>query len=396
MTGKRVLFDVRATQPSRAAKFRGGGEYAKIVLRRLLDLRRDETILGYYDPDIWLDPQIENLIRELKTFSVSSSGDLQALIDQDVCDKVYSALPRRYCCDVDFSSVEFVFTVHGLRPIEMPTDKYEVLYSQGVLDILKYVYKTLNKRGFIKDRKRELAKLLYKETRKKTIVVVSPHTKYALLSHFPDLRDETIQLLYSPQKRISIPNSDGENEATLEKFDVFPREYFLIIMGNRWLKNAFRAMKALDEVFCDYPEANKKCVVLGLDQPERFSRILQNEDRFNFFGYVDQDELEVLYKYAYLFIYPTLNEGFGYPPLECMKYGTPTICSAITSMTNLYRDSVLYFNPYSIDEIKNRILWMLFEEGEWEKYSRLGTERSQFIATQQDKMLDNLCRLILA
>jgi glycosyltransferase involved in cell wall biosynthesis len=111
---------------------------------------------------------------------------------------------------------------------------------------------------------------------------------------------------------------------------------------------------------------------------------------------VDELELELLYQNAYSFLYPTLNEGFGYPPLESMKYGTPVLCSAITSITELCGDAVLYFNPFSVDEIKNRILLVLFEEGIWEQYSLLGIERSHLIASKQDRMLDALCRLILA
>ena len=53
-------------------------------------------------------------------------------------------------------------------------------------------------------------------------------------------------------------------------------------------------------------------------------------------------------------------------------------------------------NFFSIDEIKNRLLWILLEEGVWEKYSLLGKDRSRLIAAKQDRDLDGLCRLILA
>jgi glycosyltransferase involved in cell wall biosynthesis len=107
-------------------------------------------------------------------------------------------------------------------------------------------------------------------------------------------------------------------------------------------------------------------------------------------------ELELLYQNAYVFLYPTLNEGFGYPPLESMKHGTPVICSAITSTTEVCGDAVLYFNPFSVDEMKNRILLVLFEDGIWERYSQLGIERSCLIAAKQDSMSNELCRMILA
>jgi len=152
----------------------------------------------------------------------------------------------------------------------------------------------------------------------------------------------------------------------------------------------------LDEIFSDYPETDKKALILGVDDSATFTRYIKNRNRFTFCGYVDELELELLYQNAYAFLYPTLNEGFGYPPLESMKYGTPVICSAITSTTEICGDAVLYFNPFSIDEMKNRILWILFETEIWEKYSQLGMERSRLIAAKQDSMLNELCRLILA
>lgn len=54
---------------------------------------------------------------------------------------------------------------------------------------------------------------------------------------------------------------------------------------------------------------------------------IKNKSHFVLLEYVDNNVLESLYKGAYALIYPTLNEGFGYPPLEAMKYGTPVLSS---------------------------------------------------------------------
>jgi glycosyltransferase involved in cell wall biosynthesis len=392
----RVLFDLEATQPA-LGKFHGGAEYARSVLEQLLVLRQDEGMLGFYNKNKWLDPVVEEMVRQagFRLFPIGTKRELQAIIDGGKCDRVYSASPHGYY-DMDFSNVEFIFTIHGLRAVEMPTDKYELIYDRSLLSLLKYAYKHLNRQRYIDSRKRQFARLLGVRSKRKTIVVPSYHTKYALLSHFPGLRNEQVKVLYSPRKRVAIPGTSEVATEVLGKFGVSRRRYFLLIIGNRWRKNAFRALRALDEIFSDYSGIGKKVLVLGVDNPDMFVRYIKNGDEFAFFGYVDEMELELLYQNAYLFIYPTLNEGFGYPPLESMKYGTPVVCSAITSTTEVCGDAVLYVSPFSVDEIKNRILLVLFEEGVWKRYSSLGVERSHLVAARQDSMLDELCRLILA
>jgi glycosyltransferase involved in cell wall biosynthesis len=375
-------------------KFHGGGAYARAIFEQFLRLREDEVILGFYNKNKWFDPALEEMIREagLRLFAVSTKRELQALINGGECDRVYSASPYGYY-GMDFSQVDFIFTIHGLRAIEMPTDKYEWVYDPSLLGFLKYAYKSTNRAGYIKSKKRQFARLLHVRSKRKTIVVDSYHTKYALLANFADLRRERILVAYAPRKRVVVP---GKSAETLSKFRVSAGQYFLLIGGNRWRKNVLRAIRALDEIFSDYPEIDKRVLVLGVDDPDRFARYIKNGEKFDFFGYVEDLELELLYQNAYVFVYPTLNEGFGYPPLESMKYGTPVICSAITSTTEVCGDAVLYFDPFSVDEIKNRILLVLFEEGVREKYSLLGQERNRLVAAVQDSMLDELCHLILA
>lgn len=69
-----------------------------------------------------------------------------------------------------------------------------------------------------------------------------------------------------------------------------------------------------------------------------------------------------LYRDASLLVYPSLNEGFGYPPLTAMKLLTPVIASCFTSIPEICGDGAMYFNPLSITEIKNRMLQMQDEK----------------------------------
>ena len=81
-----------------------------------------------------------------------------------------------------------------------------------------------------------------------------------------------------------------------------------------------------------------------------------NTQKFKLLPYVSSDEIESLYMNAYAFVYPSLNEGFGYPPLKAMGYGVPVIASSAASIPEICSNAALFFNPLSMDELSNRIL----------------------------------------
>jgi glycosyltransferase involved in cell wall biosynthesis len=63
-------------------------------------------------------------------------------------------------------------------------------------------------------------------------------------------------------------------------------------------------------------------------------------------GFVPDDELNVLYRHAAWFIFPSLYEGFGLPPLEAMANGCPVLAARAASIPEVYGDAVLYFDPH--------------------------------------------------
>jgi len=72
-------------------------------------------------------------------------------------------------------------------------------------------------------------------------------------------------------------------------------------------------------------------------------------------GMVDDEELQVLLSNAYTFIFPSLAEGFGIPPLEAMASGIPVLVSNATCLPEVCEDAALYFNPLSIDDIAEKM-----------------------------------------
>lgn len=156
-------------------------------------------------------------------------------------------------------------------------------------------------------------------------------------------------------------------------------------------KNNIRALIAFDELISDGLYKDKVIVLGGIKLKKKF---LKNQDNFIFKDYTETKELESLYKNAGIFIYPTTTEGFGYPPLEAMKYGTPVISSAITSTTEILGDAPLYFNPFSITEMKARIYQMLNSE-ERKIRKKKSLERYKIISTRQKEDLEKIIKIIL-
>jgi len=70
-----------------------------------------------------------------------------------------------------------------------------------------------------------------------------------------------------------------------------------------------------------------------------------------FLGFVPDDTLAVLYRLAGVFVFPSLYEGFGLPPLEAMASGTPVVTSNISSLPEVVGDAALLVDPYDVGSI---------------------------------------------
>lgn len=88
-------------------------------------------------------------------------------------------------------------------------------------------------------------------------------------------------------------------------------------------------------------------------QAASFSGInYQADPRIKFLGRIDDAELIELYQKAAFFIFPSLYEGFGIPPLEAQACGCPVIASNVASIPEVLGNSAKYFDPLNINEIK--------------------------------------------
>lgn len=130
-----------------------------------------------------------------------------------------------------------------------------------------------------------------------------------------------------------------------------PDKFFLAVSSIDPRKNFERLIR----VFSDIPEYNL-VVVGGGNHVFARVNIPTSHENIVFTGHVSDGELISLYKNAMAFIYPSLYEGFGIPPIEAMSFGCPVMVSDIEVLHEVCGDAAVFFNPTDDNEIRDRIL----------------------------------------
>lgn len=366
----------------------------------MLPVEHNSLLDIFYDPDRNIDNFLLEICNKnnIKIHNCKNNKEISTLLLDKQYDVFYSALPYLYTDIIVPKKTKFIYTIHGLRDLEYPFDKYEVKYKHINLKIFtKYLFLLIFpffwKKNRIKTRINNYNNL-FSLTSNKTIITVSNHSKYSILYFFPKLRETEIKTLYSPAKK-NI-NSQINDTNILESLSLIARKYILLICGDRSEKGAYIACNVLYKLIKQKKIAEDiRVLVLGVSYNKHYKKLTKNNNRFVFYNYVSYEDLEVIYKNAHLFLYPTLNEGFGYPPLEAMKYGTLCACSANSAVTEVCKDAVLYFNPFDNIEMSIRILQSFDENIRTEKKEKMAIHY-QLISKKQKNDLDSLIQTIIS
>ncbi len=103
-------------------------------------------------------------------------------------------------------------------------------------------------------------------------------------------------------------------------------------------------------------------------------------DELVFTGYVPDDDLVALYNAADLFVYPSLFEGFGIPPLEAMSCGTPVVTSNASSLPEVVGDAALLVNPLDVEALARAIVDALTDPDLHARLAARGLERAKLFS----------------
>lgn len=378
---KKILFNLCSAQPSVDSKFHGGGEYSKAVFEYLADNYHNNTIKlsVFYNPELFLDEWIINKLHEknIETLKVKNELLFYKEIDCSKFDTFYTGMTFEFDRSLLPSNIKTIGTIHDLRNYEEVVDKTSYLYYDSLFDKIKQIGKLV----FIKKlKKRNLNQYRKRVNSFDSIVCVSEHTYYMMKAHLPEFKNKIKGITYTPTKHYEKSKKpDGFNLS----------EYLLIVSANRWLKNSYSAIQAIDDLY-NKKLLDKQTVLVGGISKTIWKRI-HNKNQFVILNYLEAEELEYIYEHCLLFIYPTFNEGFGMPPLEAMRYGKTSIVSGLCSLPELYYGVSYIVNPYSKDEIEGRILNAIDKPISVTKIK----QRFQYIVDRQNEDIKKLCNIIM-
>jgi glycosyltransferase involved in cell wall biosynthesis len=125
-----------------------------------------------------------------------------------------------------------------------------------------------------------------------------------------------------------------------------------------------------------------KLIVIGddLSSHPRLRRTVVRSDVQNdvrFLGFVPIDVLRIFYDVAKVFVFPSLYEGFGLPPLEAMAHGTPVVASNTSSLPEVTGAAALLVNPENVFEIQRGVQRALLDAPLRERLKQRGYEQAQ-------------------
>lgn len=190
----------------------------------------------------------------------------------------------------------------------------------------------------------------------KKIITCSNSTKKDLCKIL-NIEEDKIEIIYDAVSNEFSPKDKQDVLKVKNKYNI-NKKYILYVGNSKPHKNLNRLIQAYELL----PKEIKEEYMLILIGVESSSLIKYQVENVKLIKTVNNEELISFYSGADLFVFPSLYEGFGLPPLEAMACGCPVVVSNISSISEILEDAAVYFNPYSIDEISKTIAKVLLDE----------------------------------
>ena len=258
-----------------------------------------------------------------------------------------------------FRKCPIIITVHDIAYLRLP----------NLLNTSRKIYKK---------------NILQISIKKADIIIADSYaTKNDIIEYF-DIREEKIRVIHLgvESRFCSIDNVNVE-EFRLE--NNLPSKMILNVGTLEPRKNVVSLIKAFRKLrekggFKDY-----KLVIAGERgwlYKEIFKEVGHSDLKHDilFLGVVADEDLPMLYNCAEIFVYPTLYEGFGLPPLEAMACGTPVITSNTSSLPEVIGDAGIMVDPTDINSLCESMYILLTDKEMRNRLSSMGRERSSMFS----------------
>jgi len=237
------------------------------------------------------------------------------------------------------------------------------------------------------------------------------HRVDQIISISDSTANDTVRLWQIPLERISVirncvdPVKFNHTNATsfsplVQSIQTDTGQTLLSVFNLEPRKNLEALLQALPMVLAQYP--NLRLFLFGkaawtMERQQKFTALLKElniEDRVICTGFVEDHELALLYRYATIFIFPSLYEGFGLPILEAMAQGACVVARAASSMAEIVGEAGVLVEPCDRDHLATAIGNLLENQALRASLSTLAKARAaEFTVT---KMATNTLKVYLA
>lgn len=244
--------------------------------------------------------------------------------------------------------------VHDTQGISTFFIKNDPNYKKVITihDLSSLVFPKMHIKGMLSDR------FLGKRTMKNAdkIITVSKSTKDDLIKYFKAPEEKIKPIYLGVDEKFRVLDKDRVRNFKMRYNLDFPFILYFGVLRSR--KNIPTLIKAYNLLKKD--GINHKLVIAG-GKNQEYKKILNIVKDLNlerdviFTGHMPDEVLPELYNAADLFVFPSLYEGFGLPPLEAMTCGTPVITSNTSSLPEVVGDAGLIFDPHDVHGLKDTI-----------------------------------------
>jgi glycosyltransferase involved in cell wall biosynthesis len=257
-------------------------------------------------------------------------------------------------------------------------------YVVTVHDVLDFIYRRRDQRPWQNRMRFQMAR--YGLSHAASVFAVSQATKTDLLRLF-DLREERVHVAHNAlDERLSGKDATPEErQFIVERYQV--NSPFLLYVGDiKPHKNIAKLIEAFSALKGELKKEERlpdlKLIIIGNEissHPDLRRTMIRSgvQNDVRFLGFVPVDILRTFYDVAKVFVFPSLYEGFGLPPLEAMAQGTPVVVSNTSAMPEVVGNAAVLVNPENVFEIMHGIKRALLDQQLRDQLKERGHQQAQ-------------------
>ncbi|MFL0195591.1 glycosyltransferase family 4 protein [Clostridium sp. WILCCON 0269] len=218
-------------------------------------------------------------------------------------------------------------------------------------DLIPYILPETVGKGYLSKFLKEMPKIIDLAD---GIITVSDCSKKDILKFFPINEDKIFVTPLAANSRYTPLEKDKCRYEINSNYNI-ENPFILYIGGFSPRKNVSSLITAFSKIHKKL-DKNYDLVIAGSnkddsDMLKNLSINLNIDKNIRFTGFVEEKMMPIFYNACDIFIYPSLYEGFGLPPLEAMSCGTPVITSNISSIPEVVGDGGILINPFDIESL---------------------------------------------